>query len=30
MVALIDLPRLLTVSMAEGASLETGTHHAAA
>ena len=30
MVALIDLPRLLTVSMADGASLETGTHHAAA
>ena len=30
MVALIDLPRLLTVSMANGATLETGTHHAAA
>jgi len=30
MVALIDLPRLLTVSMADGASLETGARHAAA
>jgi purine-binding chemotaxis protein CheW len=30
MVALIDLPRLLTVSMADGASLEAGAHHAAA
>ena len=30
MVALIDLPRLLTVSMADGATLETGTQHAAA
>jgi len=29
-VALIDLPHLLTVSMADGASLETGARHAAA
>jgi hypothetical protein len=29
-VALIDLPHLLTVSMADGASPASGTHHAAA
>jgi purine-binding chemotaxis protein CheW len=30
MVALIDLPRLLTVAMADGAAFEPGTRHAAA
>jgi purine-binding chemotaxis protein CheW len=30
MVALIDLPRLLTVSLADGAAIESRAHHAAA